>query len=56
MIEFDNNKIVAIRFLSLMIKKVYAGTKLIWSYITSCFGSGFWTDNSDWIDSDFWKD
>lgn len=34
-----------------VISKIYAGGKLVWEAIRSCFGSGFWINNRPWINS-----
>jgi len=39
----------------LSITKIYQGAKLLWSLITSCFGSGVWVQTSKWSDSEMWK-
>ena len=56
MIIEGGHVITSVRFLSLAITKIKKGTKLIWSLITSCFGSGIWSDINNWVDSDYWKD
>ena len=38
-----------------IIYAVYKGAKLIWQYIRSCFGSGFWVNKNPWINNDAWK-
>ena len=34
---------------------VYRGIQLIWSAISSCFGSGMWLNNKPWSNDDAWK-
>lgn len=38
------------------IVEVRHGLQLIWDKIKSCFGNGYWDDNSSWDDNDGWKD
>ena len=33
---------------------VYQGTKLIWQYIRSCFGRGYWINEKPWSQTDGW--
>lgn len=56
MVIGNEHEIVTVKFGPLTFKRIMKGAKTLWSIIKSCFGSGFWQDNSDWIDSDFWKD
>lgn len=41
------------------IGKVYKGAQLVWvtiyNAIKSCYGSGTWLSDKDWINDDFWK-
>ena len=34
---------------------VYLGIKLIWSAVSSCFGSGMWLNAKPWSNDDAWK-
>ena len=34
---------------------VYFGIKLIWSAVSSCFGSGIWLNDKPWSNDDAWK-
>ena len=34
---------------------IYAGGKLAWEGVRSCFGSGVWRDDKPWRDDDAWK-
>lgn len=34
---------------------VYFGIKLIWSAVSSCFGSGMWLNDKPWSNDDVWK-
>ena len=34
---------------------MYYGTKLVWSSVSSCFGSGMWLNDKAWSNNDAWK-
>lgn len=51
----DYQEIIAIKYIKIPIIKLLLGTKVIWSLIKSCFGSGTWTNSGDWVNSDTWK-
>jgi hypothetical protein len=34
---------------------VYQGTKLIWQYVRSCFGRGYWINDKPWSNDNGWK-
>lgn len=36
------------------IQAVYQGAKLIWQYIKSCFGRGYWINDKQWSNVDAW--
>ena len=38
------------------IQAVYRGLRLIWQYIKSCFGRGYWINDKPWSDRDAWAD
>ncbi len=37
-----------------IIAAVYKGAKLLWQYIKSCFGRGYWINDKMWSDKDGW--
>lgn len=37
------------------ISAVYVGARLVWSAISSCFGSGFWRGDKPWSQTDGWR-
>lgn len=37
------------------IAAVYKGSRLIWQYIRSCFGRGYWINEKPWQDDNGWK-
>lgn len=38
-----------------VIQYIYRGSKLVWTAISSCFGSGVWLNDKVWNDNDSWK-
>ena len=34
---------------------LYRGARLVWEYVRSCFGRGYWLDNYQWSDKDGWR-
>lgn len=51
---YQGNEIKIMRAYGKMIQAVYAGTKLVWQAIRSCFGAG-WVNEKPWINSENWK-
>jgi len=37
-----------------VVAAVYQGLKLLWQYIKSCFGRGYWINDKMWSNSDAW--
>ena len=38
-----------------VIQYIYRGSKLVWTAISSCFGSGVWLNDKVWNNNDSWK-
>lgn len=36
------------------IAAVYKGTQLLWQYIRSCFGRGYWINDKPWSNDNGW--
>lgn len=34
---------------------VYLGAKLVWEAVASCFGSGYWSNDKPWSNTDAWR-
>ena len=54
----DNNehrRVVTIIKENKYIASVYQGSRLIWQYIRSCFGRGYWINEKPWSNTDGWK-
>ena len=53
---YRNNKEQIARYIGTKaILYVYKSTQLIWSAISSCFGSGMWFNDKVWSNNDAWK-
>ena len=53
---YRNNKELIARYIGIKtIQYVYKGMQLIWSAISSCFGSGVWFNDKVWNNNDAWK-
>ena len=50
-----DKEITSINHGSRIVMAVYHGTRLIWESIRSCFGKGFWVNESSWNNEDGWK-
>lgn len=37
-----------------VVQAVYYGLRLVWQYIKSCFGRGYWLNDKPWSDTDGW--
>ena len=37
-----------------VVQAVYQGLHLVWQYIKSCFGRGYWINDKPWSDRDAW--
>lgn len=37
-----------------VVQAVYQGLRLVWQYIKSCFGRGYWIDDKPWSNTDAW--
>ncbi len=51
----ENKQITTIYRGKRHIASIYEGHKLIWQYIRSCFGRGYWISDKPWSDTDGWK-
>ena len=50
----DNRQVNTIYKGHEVVQAVYQGLKLIWQYIKSCFGRGYWINDKPWSDRDAW--
>ena len=51
----EHRRVVTIIKKNKYIASVYHGTRLVWQYIRSCFGRGYWINEKPWSDTDGWK-
>lgn len=51
----DDKQITTIYKGNRHIAAIYQGARLIWQYIRSCFGRGYWINDKPWSDTDGWK-
>ena len=56
MIYKNEKEITGIYVADKVITAVYAGARIVWEAIRSCYGKGYWADERPWIDEDGWKD
>ena len=55
MIRKDNHLTAAVFYGHKAITAVYHGTRLVWTAIRSCFGSGVWIGAKNWVNNENWK-
>lgn len=48
-------EITAVNVYGRAITAIYAGTRLVWQAIRSCFGSGWWVNEKPWLNEEGWK-
>lgn len=54
MIREGGKDITAVHVGKRALSAVYAGVRLVWTAISSCFGSGFWRNDTPWSQTDGW--
>lgn len=55
MIGAGENQIAIIQAGKIAVSYVYAGARLVWQAINSCFGAGFWQSKKSWSRKDGWR-
>jgi hypothetical protein len=55
MINNKNKNITEVKIGDKIITYIYHKMKLIYEAISSCFGKGFWVNNSPFNNNDAWK-
>lgn len=54
---FNNSKqIDSIKHRNTNIVFIYHLSSLVYQYLRSCFGRGYWDDTAPWSDTEGWKD
>ena len=51
----DKRRVITIIKSNKYIAVVYQGSRLVWQYIRSCFGRGYWINEKPWSETDGWK-
>lgn len=54
-IHRKNKEVVDIIIKGKRVSQIFQGIKLIYSYLKSCFGKGFWVNDKPWNNSEAWK-
>lgn len=54
-IFIGRNEITAVTAFGKVITAIYAGTRLVWQAIRSCFGAGWWVNEKPWINEEGWR-
>jgi hypothetical protein len=54
-IFIGGKEITSINAYGKAVTAIYAGTRLVWQAIRSCFGAGWWVNEKPWIDEEGWK-
>ena len=54
-IYIGGKEITAVNAYGKAITAIYAGTRLVWQAIRSCFGAGWWVNEKPWINDEGWK-
>lgn len=54
-IYIGGKEITAVTAYGKVITAIYAGSRLVWQAIRSCFGAGFWVNEKPWINEEGWK-
>lgn len=54
-IFIGGKEITAINAYGKAVTAIYAGTRLVWQAIRSCFGSGWWVNEKPWLNEEGWK-
>lgn len=55
MLKIGNKDVSQVRVGSRVVTAIYVGARLVWSAISSCFGSGWWINDKPWRDNEGWK-
>lgn len=51
----ENKEVVGVNIGTRAISAIYKGASVVWQYVRSCFGKGFWINEKPWLDNDGWK-
>lgn len=54
-IRIGDKEVVAATALGKVVVAIYAGSKLVWQAVRSCFGAGHWRNDKPWLNEEEWK-
>lgn len=55
MLNSGGKEITGVHIGKRALSAIYVGTRMVWSAISSCFGSGYWHGNKPWSRTDGWR-
>lgn len=55
MIYRNGKEVTLIYYGKKAVSAVYAGARLVWQAVRSCFGGGGWNNDKPWDNDDGWK-
>ena len=55
MLYFSKKEIESVYHGSTVVTAIYKGALLVWEAIKSCFGAGYWKNDSPWSNTEGWK-
>ena len=55
MLKIGNKDVSQVRVGTRVVTAIYVGARLVWSAISSCFGSGWLINDKPWRDNEGWK-
>lgn len=53
-IYIGGKEITAVTAYGKTITAIYAGSRIVWQAIRSCFGSGWWKNDKPWLNNEGW--
>lgn len=53
--SYRKKEISAITAFGHAVTAVYAGARLVWQAVRSCFGAGWWNNEKPWDNTEGWK-
>ena len=55
MIFLGKKEISLVQFGKVAVTQIYKGAILVWEAIKSCFGAGYWKNDSPWSNTEGWR-
>lgn len=53
--SYRKKEITGITAFGHVVTAVYAGARLVWQAVRSCFGAGWWNNGKPWDNTEGWK-